>query len=82
MDMNRVTKIIEKQRIPFAIFQAKSTLGFSPGANIDDITDEKIHAQFVQRLAEVRVVSILNKIKYLNLLCFYEQKSPSENYDL
>ena len=49
-------------------FQAKSTLGFSPSINIDDITDEKLHAKFVQKLSEVKRI-LLNCFHYCKY-CF------------
>ena len=35
-------------------FKAKSSLGFSTGTAIEDITDEKLHTKFVQKLQNVR----------------------------
>jgi len=32
--------------------RAKSTLGFSPSTCIDEITDEKLHTKFTQKLVE------------------------------
>ena len=48
-------------------FQAKSTLGFSPSTCIDEITDEKLHTKFTQKLVEVSFLeNIVNFV--LNLL--------------
>ena len=47
-------------------FQAKSTLGFSPSTCIDEITDEKLHTKFTQKLVEVSLLeNIVNFILHI-----------------
>ena len=41
-------------------FKAKSSLGFSPSTAIEDITEEKLHSKFVQKLQNVRVLFLIN----------------------
>ena len=71
MDMNRVRKHNLNTWRNLG-FQAKATLGFSPSINIDDITDEKLHAKFVQKLEEVN--TILYKADFQK--CFVKKIKP------
>ena len=54
-------------------FQAKSTLGFSPSTCIDEITDEKLHTKFTQKLVEVSFLEFYPLYIYLLIDDLFEK---------
>ena len=70
MDTTRVSIFISlKICITFSglVIQAKLTLGFSASMNLEDISDDLVHAKFVQKVQKVGCGVILNNLLRLHV---------------
>ena len=43
-------------------FKAKATLGFSPSTAVEDMTQDKMHMKFTQKLQNVRISIIIHEV--------------------